>query len=154
MKKRILAALLMLAMILSVVPAGALAADGDGWTELQKDLTAGSYTDQTAVSSGSYEYEVVGSDGSRQTVTVQAVTREPGEEHTVNAKDDGLTWARTLEPKYDKTYHGSNGLFWDKNGDLVRGVSYFASILPVKIIARLAGMKMRQRFAPLLPTAA
>lgn len=127
MKKRILAALLMLAMILAVVPAGVLAAGGD-WTELQKDLTDGAYTDQTAVSSGSYEYEVVGSDGSRQTVTVQAAGDQVQPGTTVTPT---ITWKRTLEPKEGGKYYqeaSEGGIFGigkhDKTGSLLRDLQF------------------------------
>ena len=75
MKKRVLALLLSVLMTLSLLPVSAFAADLDSadlGRVLADAVTEGEYTDTTAESDKSYEYTIVGSDGSQQTVTVTA----------------------------------------------------------------------------------
>ena len=124
MKKRILAALLMLALLLSAVPAGVLAADGD-WTEQAAGLTEGQYTDETAVAADGYEYMVVGSDGSMQTVTVQA------NEQVVESTEPTISWTRRTEDVEHKRINFSSH-YVAHNGaihitDYVNGSSYTAN---------------------------
>lgn len=84
MKKRMFAMLLAMVMVLSLLPVSAFAADvvivpaaEDGWEEIGT-VTGSSYEDTTAESDTEYEYMVVGSDGSTQTVAVTAETPDGG----------------------------------------------------------------------------
>lgn len=74
MKKRVLALLLSVLMTLSLLPVSAFAADlGEEWEELgTTEAGANSFTDENADPNTEYEYTVVGSDGSVQTVDVPA----------------------------------------------------------------------------------
>ncbi len=74
MKKRVLALLLSVLMTLSLLPVSAFAANLDG-TDLGEFIgttTEGNFTDEKADPDTSYEYTIVGDDGSQQTVTVTA----------------------------------------------------------------------------------
>ena len=75
MKKRVLALLLSVLMTLSLLPVSAFAADLDSaelGTEIGTVTGTGEFTDGTADPDTSYEYTIVGDDGSQQTVTVTA----------------------------------------------------------------------------------
>lgn len=81
MKKRVLALLLSVLMTLSLLPVSAFAADVDSaelGTEIGTVTGTGEFTDENAEPGKSYEYTIVGSDGSQQTVTV-AAEDEPGD---------------------------------------------------------------------------
>ncbi len=118
MKKRVLALLLSVLMTLSLLPVSAFAADlaGDGWEEIGT-ATSGEYTDTTAKSDTEYEYTVVGSDGSAQTVDVPAAD-DTGDSYKTDYGEVVPTTG-TGETYYELVTNGAAGIEADKDQYLI-----------------------------------
>lgn len=96
--KKFLSVVLSLAMMISlIVPTTASAAGTESSTSnetIASGVTDGSYTDTSAKSDEAYEYTVTGSDGSEQTVAVEAAEENGNATETLTTTPK-ITWKRT-----------------------------------------------------------
>ena len=99
--KKALSLLLSLVMVLGLLPVSAFAAEG---TELASGLTSGTFVDTTAVSEEGYEYTIVGSDGSEQTVSVLAVEDNLGNSVTPTTIAGGYKYTKATSITSGETY--------------------------------------------------
>ena len=104
--KKALSLLLSLVMVLGLLPVSAFAVEG---TELASGLTSGTFVDTTAVSDEGYEYTIVGSDGSEQTVSVLAAEDNLGNSVTSTTIAGGYKYTKVTSITSGETYLLVNG---------------------------------------------